>query len=176
MLGLIWAQAAGGVIGAGGAVPWRLPEDLALFRAVTTGGAVVMGRRTWDSLPAAYRPLPGRRNVVLSRSLAAVDGAEVVAEPAAAPADGWVIGGAEVYAAYADRATVAVVTEVELDVAGDAYAPVLGPDWRPAPAGPWSGPRVSTTGLGWQVTVALRGAAALDPRLRAVLEAQPTPG
>ena len=66
---LVWAQAAGGVIGAGGALPWHLPEDLRLFRALTLGSTVVMGRRTWTSLPPRARPLPGRRNVVLSRTL-----------------------------------------------------------------------------------------------------------
>jgi dihydrofolate reductase len=71
MLGLIWAQArdsAGGpVIGAGGTMPWHLPEDLAHFKRVTSGHPVVMGRRTWDSLPPRFRPLPGRVNVVVTR-------------------------------------------------------------------------------------------------------------
>ena len=70
-LGLVWAQArdAAGrpVIGAGGAMPWHLPEDLAHFRRVTSGHPVVMGRRTWDSLPPRFRPLPGRVNVVVTR-------------------------------------------------------------------------------------------------------------
>ncbi|MGN6239247.1 MAG: dihydrofolate reductase [Cellulosimicrobium cellulans] len=70
-LGLVWAQArdAAGrpVIGAGGAMPWHLPEDLAHFRRVTSGHPVVMGRRTWDSLPPRFRPLPGRTNVVVTR-------------------------------------------------------------------------------------------------------------
>ena len=65
-LSLIWAQARNGVIGADGALPWRLPEDLALFRELTTGSTVVMGRRTWESLPERFRPLPGRTNVVLT--------------------------------------------------------------------------------------------------------------
>jgi len=71
MLGLIWAQArdAAGrpVIGAGGTMPWHLPEDLAHFKRVTSGHPVVMGRRTWDSLPPRFRPLPGRTNVVVTR-------------------------------------------------------------------------------------------------------------
>ncbi|WP_318783124.1 dihydrofolate reductase [Cellulosimicrobium sp. SH8] len=70
-LGLVWAQARDGagrpVIGAGGAMPWHLPEDLAHFRRVTSGHPVVMGRRTWDSLPPRFRPLPGRTNVVVTR-------------------------------------------------------------------------------------------------------------
>ena len=63
---LIWAQARDRVIGADGKLPWRLPEDMALFRELTTGGTVVMGRRTWESLPERFRPLPGRTNVVLT--------------------------------------------------------------------------------------------------------------
>ena len=79
MIGLIWAQAANGVIGRGGALPWHLPEDLAHFRDTTRGSTVVMGRRTWDSLPDRFRPLPGRRNVVLTRhDTWTADGAEVV--------------------------------------------------------------------------------------------------
>ena len=63
---LVWAQARGGVIGAGGLLPWHLPEDLALFRELTTGSTVVMGRRTWESLPPRFRPLPGRTKVVMT--------------------------------------------------------------------------------------------------------------
>ena len=63
---MVWAQAHGGVIGADGGLPWHLPEDLALFRRLTMGSTVVMGRRTWESLPERFRPLPGRTNVVLT--------------------------------------------------------------------------------------------------------------
>lgn len=68
MIGLVWAQSANGVIGRDGTLPWHLPEDLKHFRALTTGATVLMGRRTWESLPPRFRPLPGRRNVVLSRT------------------------------------------------------------------------------------------------------------
>jgi dihydrofolate reductase len=64
---LIWAQARGGVIGKDNRIPWRLPEDMAHFKALTAGHPVIMGRRTWDSLPPKFRPLPGRRNIVLTR-------------------------------------------------------------------------------------------------------------
>ena len=64
-VGLIWAQSENGVIGVGGALPWSLPDDLTRFKRVTLGSTVVMGRRTWESLPRT--PLPGRPNVVLSR-------------------------------------------------------------------------------------------------------------
>ena len=66
-MGLIWAQSSSGVIGRDGGIPWQLPEDLVRFKDVTMGHTVVMGRRTWESLPAKVRPLPGRRNVVLTR-------------------------------------------------------------------------------------------------------------
>src|SRR5699024_8322078 len=68
-VGMIWAQARGGVIGAGGTMPWHLPEDLAHFRRITTGRPVVMGRRTYEPFPPRIRPLPGRTTVVTTRSL-----------------------------------------------------------------------------------------------------------
>lgn len=95
MVGLIWAQATSGVIGRGGDIPWRLPEDQAHFREITMGHTIVMGRRTWDSLPAKVRPLPGRRNVVLSRQADFMaSGAEVVGslEEALTSPETWVPG------------------------------------------------------------------------------------
>ncbi|MET0724938.1 MAG: dihydrofolate reductase, partial [Leifsonia sp.] len=78
-IGLVWAQSSDGTIGVGGVMPWHLPEDLAHFKAVTLGAPVVMGRKTWDSLPARFRPLAGRRNIVVTRQLDwTADGAEVV--------------------------------------------------------------------------------------------------
>jgi dihydrofolate reductase len=76
---LIWAEARGGVIGDGGGIPWHVPEDMAHFRELTAGSTVVMGRKTWDSLPERFRPLPGRRNVVVTRQH---DWAAQGAEPA----------------------------------------------------------------------------------------------
>src|SRR3954471_15598993 len=108
MIRLIWAQGDGGVIGADGALPWHLPEDLRLFRSLTVGSTVVMGRRTWESLPPGARPLPGRRNVVLSSTLpSGADGAHVAGSADEVPdtgADVWVIGGGSVYAAFLPRA------------------------------------------------------------------------
>ena len=106
---LIWAEAADRVIGRDGALPWQLPEDQQLFKQLTTGATVVMGRATWDSLPASVRPLPGRRNVVLTRQQDWSAPGAVVAhtlDEAIASADGdvWVIGGASVYAAALPRA------------------------------------------------------------------------
>lgn len=66
-LHLILARAANGVIGNNNALPWHLPEDLAHFKRLTSGCPVIMGRKTWDSLPARFRPLPGRRNIVVTR-------------------------------------------------------------------------------------------------------------
>ena len=66
-IALIYARAANGVIGKDGTMPWHLPEDLAHFKQLTQGSPVVMGRKTWDSLPARFRPLPGRTNVVVTR-------------------------------------------------------------------------------------------------------------
>lgn len=146
MIGLIWAQAANGVIGAGNAIPWHVPEDLAHFRSVTSGSTVVMGRRTWDSLPPRFRPLPGRRNVVLTRDPSwAADGA-VVAHSLAEALDGdtWVIGGADVYRAALPRADVLEVTQLRAEFAGDVYAPPLGDEWTAVVDSGW---RQSTSGL-----------------------------
>ncbi|MFC9786670.1 dihydrofolate reductase [Rhodococcus sp. NPDC127528] len=143
MLGVIWAQAHGGVIGRDNAIPWRIPEDMAYFKAVTTGHPVIMGRRTWDSLPPRFRPLAGRRNIVVTRDLQwASDGAEVahsLDDALALAGDGevWVMGGGQIYAAALDRADRVAVTEVDLDVDGDAYAPTLGPEWVAERTGDW---------------------------------------
>ena len=141
---LIWAQTPAGVVGADNAIPWRLPADQAMFKALTTGGTVLMGRRTWESLPASVRPLPGRRNLVLSRQAGwRAAGADVLPDPDQVEGDVWVIGGEAVWAAMLPAATVAVVTTVDLTVPGDAFAPELDASWRevrrqpvPSPAGP----------------------------------------
>ncbi|HOW96069.1 MAG TPA: dihydrofolate reductase, partial [Mycolicibacterium fallax] len=97
-LSLIWAQSVSGVIGRDGDIPWQLPEDMAHFKELTLGHPVLMGRATWESLPPRFRPLPGRRNLVLTRDRAyRAEGAEVLTE-LPADLDGWVIGGAQVYA------------------------------------------------------------------------------
>jgi dihydrofolate reductase len=148
VVGLIWAQARNGVIGRDGTLPWHLPEDLAHFRAVTTGATVVMGRHTWESLPDRFRPLPGRRNVVLSRQPSYdAPGAEVVAtlDDALAPgADIWVIGGAAVYRAALPAADRLAVTHIDGDYDGDVTAPVIGPEWAVSAAGDW---QTSATGV-----------------------------
>lgn len=126
-IGLIWAEAHGGVIGAGGAMPWHVPEDLAHFKAVTLGAPVVMGRRTWESLPERFRPLPGRENIVITRqtdwSADGVRTAGSVAEAIDGLDDAWVIGGGEVFRTVIGDADRLEVTELDLDVPGDAFAP-----------------------------------------------------
>jgi dihydrofolate reductase len=127
---LLAAVARGGVIGRGGTIPWHLPEDLARFRELTTGHTVVMGRRTWDSLPDRFRPLPGRRNIVVTRSPEwSADGAERAGsvDEALALVGGdehvFVLGGAEIYAAALPSADELLLTEIDLDVAGDTFFP-----------------------------------------------------
>ena len=127
---LVAAVARDGVIGRDGGIPWHLPEDLAQFKALTTGHAVVMGRRTWDSLPDRFRPLPGRRNVVVTRNSEwAAEGAEraVSVEEALQRVAGeervFVIGGAQVYAAALPHTDELVLTELDLAVDGDTHFP-----------------------------------------------------
>ncbi|MCZ2840089.1 dihydrofolate reductase [Modestobacter sp. VKM Ac-2985] len=174
---MVWAQATDGVIGADGALPWHLPEDLRLFKALTVGGTVVMGRRTWESLPPRFRPLPGRRNVVLSSTVQASEGMQVVRSvPDALALDGdlWVIGGGAVYAAFLPHADELVVTEVDAQVPGDTWAPRPGPDWVPGARVPASGWSASTTGLRFRVTQWVRGAGDPDPVARVLAEHQET--
>lgn len=148
-VGLVWAQSTSGVIGRGGDIPWHLPEDLVRFKQVTLGHTVVMGRRTWDSLPARVRPLPGRRNVVLSRQLDfAADGAQVVdsLEQAITGDQTWIIGGGQIYPLALPLATRCEVTEVDIDLPrddDDALAPLLDEAWV-GEAGEWL---VSRAGL-----------------------------
>ena len=139
-LKLIYAKAANGVIGLNNQMPWHLPEDLAHFKRTTLGSPVLMGRKTWESIPAKFRPLPGRANLVMTRQTDwHADGAQVVhsleegltVALAHCPEgkDLWVMGGAEIYAQAAAIADEAVVTEIEQDFEGDAFAPNLDASW-----------------------------------------------
>ena len=139
-LKLIYAKAANGVIGLNNQMPWHLPEDLAHFKRTTLGSPVLMGRKTWESIPAKFRPLPGRANLVMTRQTDwHSDGAQVVhsleegltVALAHCPEgkDLWVMGGAEIYAQAAAIADEAVVTEIEQDFEGDAFAPKLDASW-----------------------------------------------
>ena len=172
-VGLVWAQSTSGIIGRGGDIPWRVPEDLARFKEVTMGHTVVMGRRTWESLPARVRPLPGRRNVVLSRQHDyAADGAEVLdsLEPALSPFDTepetWVIGGEQIYLLALPLATRCEVTEVDIELPrddGDALAPVLDEAWVGV-TGDW---QVSRVGLRYRFHSYRRAAAGMSAALPA---------
>ncbi len=162
-VGLVWAQSTSGVIGRGGDIPWRVPEDLARFKQVTMGHTVIMGRQTWESLPARVRPLPGRRNVVLSRRPDFVaDGADVAGSLEAALAfsetdpEAWVIGGEQIYLLALPIATRCEVTEVDVDLPrddGDALAPVLDETWL-GDTGEWL---VSRAGLRYRFHSYRRG-------------------
>ena len=135
-IGLIWAQARGGVIGKDGTMPWHLPEDLAHFKRTTLSHPVIMGRKTWESLPPRFRPLPGRRNLVVTRQ---GDWNEIGAQRASSLREAlqqcenseqvWVIGGAQIYAQALPLATRIEMTEIAQDFAGDAHAPTPGPEW-----------------------------------------------
>lgn len=136
-LHLIYARADNGTIGLDGRMPWHLPEDLAHFRQHTQGCPVIMGRKTWDSLPPRFRPLPGRSNIVITRqsdwaatgALRAASLPEAVALCGAAPV-AWVMGGAQIYAQAAPHAHTAIITEIHQPFEGDAFAPVLGDGWQ----------------------------------------------
>ena len=135
---LVVAVAANGVIGAGGTLPWHLPEDLKRFKALTLGKPTLMGRKTWESLPR--KPLPGRKNIVITRDPAfhadgafvahSIDAALMMAERDQ-PDEIMVIGGAEIFAAILPRATRVQWTEVMADIVGDAYMPALNAsEWK----------------------------------------------
>jgi dihydrofolate reductase len=128
---LIAALAKNRVIGAGNALPWRLPEDLKHFKALTMGHPVIMGRKTFESIG---KPLPGRTNIVVTRSPGfTAAGCTVVDSPAAALAaafaeagrgeEAFVIGGAELYRALFDSADTLYLTEIDQAIEGDAWFP-----------------------------------------------------
>jgi len=161
---MVWAQARDGVIGADGGLPWHLPEDLALFRRLTMGSTVVMGRRTWESLPDGFHPLPGRTNVVLTSDPDwSEDGATragSVGQVLAEHGSFWVIGGGAVYDAFLPHADRLVVTDVDTHVAGDTWAPPLDEGWVQAsrtPAEGWS--ESASAGLRYAVSEYVRTAA-----------------
>jgi dihydrofolate reductase len=133
-LNLIWAQSSSGVIGRDNGIPWHVPEDMARFKELTMGHTVIMGRLTWESLPEKFRPLPGRKNVVLTRQTDFMaDGADVITSLDEVDfRDAWVIGGSQVYGLALPHATRCEVTEVDIDLRredDDALAPVLDGSW-----------------------------------------------
>lgn len=118
------------VIGAEGRIPWHIPEDLKFFKRTTLGHAVLMGRKTYESIG---KPLPGRENIVLSRS-ADFPGVRMVQslDDVSEPSDGrqlYVIGGAELYAALLPRCSELLLTRVAVDVPGDTFFPAFETDF-----------------------------------------------
>jgi len=140
MLSIVVAMDRNRLIGCGNALPWRLPADLRHFKAVTMGKPIIMGRKTWESLPPRFRPLPGRRNVVISRQPAyAAPGAEVAGSLDTAiaacrdKAQVFIIGGAEIYRLAMPLADTLIITEVNASPDGDArFPPIEHADWQEA--------------------------------------------
>lgn len=134
---LVVAAADNGVIGAGGRIPWHIPADLKHFKALTLGKTVVMGRKTWDSLPR--KPLPDRTNIVCTRNAGwqapgavAATLPDIDASFIAEGRDITVIGGAEIYRYFLPRATRIELTEVHGAFAGDTFFHFDRADWREA--------------------------------------------
>ena len=136
MIAIVVAHAANRVIGRDGALPWRLPADMRRFRELTRGSTVLMGRRTFESLPDAFRPLPERRNLVLSGDPDfAPPGAEVFSSLAGALAacegDCYVIGGEVTYRDALPHCDRLYATEIDAELDGDAFFPEIDvADWR----------------------------------------------
>ncbi|AZG44119.1 dihydrofolate reductase [Gordonia insulae] len=165
---LLWAQDRVGAIGRANTIPWRVPEDMRRFRELTGSDPVVMGRRTWESLPDRVRPLPGRRNVVITRSTSfTAAGADVVhtIDEALSAVDGpvTVIGGGQIYEVSMTLATHLRITEIDMLVDGaDAFAPEIDPyAWDVDAAGDW---QTSTTGVRYRYVDYLRHGDALSGR------------
>jgi dihydrofolate reductase len=132
MITLIVARADNGVIGLDGKMPWHLPADLKRFKALTTGKPMIMGRRTFDSLPGL---LPGRRHIVLTRDTDwSAPGAEIAHDIAEALAlsgqDVSIIGGAEIYRLFLTEADRIELTEIHVTPDGDTHLPDFGPEWH----------------------------------------------
>ena len=149
-INMIFARSANGVIGNNNVMPWHLPEDLAHFKKLTLGSPVIMGRKTWDSLPTKFRPLPGRTNVVVTRQpgwqAAGGQTAGSLHDALAlcqAASDVWIIGGAQIYVQAEPLASRIEVTHIDKTYAGDAFAPTLGNQWQPS----HQEHHVSSTGL-----------------------------
>jgi dihydrofolate reductase len=135
---IIAAVARNRVIGKGNRLLWNIPEDMAHFKALTSGHTVIMGRKTWESLPPRFRPLPGRRNIVISRQTDyAAPGAEVAdslensLKLASNAAVVFVIGGEQIYRQAMVLADRLEITEVNQEPEGDAWFPeIAAVDWE----------------------------------------------
>ena len=155
-LSLIAAVARNGAIGKNNELLWHEPEDLKHFRRVTMGCPVIMGRLTWDSLPVRFRPLPGRRNIVITRNptwaAAGAENASSIAQALALVSDApkvFVIGGAELFALALPLADELVLTEIDADLNGDKFFPL----WdRTQFIVASHDPHVDTNGVGYSFT------------------------
>jgi dihydrofolate reductase len=166
-IGMVWAQSSTGVIGRGGGMPWHLPEDLVHFSRLTKGHPVIMGRKTWESFPDKYRPLPGRTNIVITRQegwggTPGADGAiavksldDALLESQFAPGHEtvWIIGGGDIFTQSLDLADVAVVTTIDTAEEGDTFAPELGYDWTAGASLPSDGWLTAENGTRYRITV-----------------------
>jgi dihydrofolate reductase len=163
-INLIWAQARNRVIGKDGTMPWHLPEDLAHLKRTTLGYPVIMGRKTWDSIPPKFQPLPGRTNIVLTRQMdwnkngahRSSDLREALLfceQLASKPQAVWIIGGAQIYAQAMPLAQQAVVTEIEGDFEGDSFAPQFDAGWHETAREA----HVSSSGLHYSFVTRVRG-------------------
>ena len=145
---LIWAQDRHGAIGRDGTIPWHVPEDLARFRRLTMGDTLLVGRKTWETLPA----MDGRRVIVATRNIRGIDGypwwinkVDDYLRFSLPPGGVWVIGGADIYRQAMPYADALHVTDVDVEVPdADTYAPAIDPSvWQIAYIGAWL---TSTTG------------------------------
>ena len=144
IISLVVAASRNGVIGRDGGLPWHISSDLKLFKQITLGKPVIMGRKTWESLPR--KPLPGRRNIVITRQAGfAAEGADVAEDVVGAlafaakdsSAEIAIIGGGEIYRLFWPMADQIYLTEVDLDVEGDTRFPKIEKaDWEELSAEP----------------------------------------
>lgn len=164
---MIWAQGHDRVIGKNGTMPWHLPEDLALFKSVTTGNAVLMGRKTWESLPSQQRPLPNRHNYLLTTDGSySAPGATIgtnlqsllrQAENENPGKIVWIIGGAKIYAQTLKFADLLMVTDIDLAIAKNddilAYAPEFDYSWQLVSSSPNRGWHKSVKGINYRFSL-----------------------
>lgn len=151
-INMIYAANQEGIIGHQGGIPWHVPEDFQYFKNKTMGHTVAMGRKTWESLPEKFRPLPGRKNIILSSrwedvftELYAHKGVEVfksvqeVAELTRWHTEQlWVIGGNQIYNSFLPYTNYIYKTEIEYPCVGDTVAPPLDvEEWELNSQGPW---------------------------------------
>lgn len=166
-IGMIWAEDINGVIGKENNLPWNLPEDLQHFRNITTGHPVIMGHKTWQSLPQKYRPLPNRTNIVLSTKfanlgkpdypqtsfVANISQALEVAATSPGCAQVWVIGGEQIFSQFLPLAEKIVMTQIKKAFRGDSFAPKFGAEWSLAESNSDKAWHKSSTGLEYRYLV-----------------------